>query len=155
MRFLQSQPAPEGENQNLEFSAPDTVQINTKLFRSLNNKQARLALRYRSEERVFSPGPRIFSLGRSKDCDIVVSDRLSSRKHARIVYRKGKFVLIDHSTNGTFIKMNGQSEICLVEQEQLPLTGTGIIALGNTTSNSADNVIHFACNYDDNQFQNH
>jgi hypothetical protein len=155
MRFRHSQPAQESENKSPEPSPPDTEQINAKLFRSLNNEQARLTLRYMGEDRLFTPGPRVFSIGRSKDCDIVVNDRLSSRRHARFVYRKGKFVLIDHSTNGTFIKMNGQTEICLVEQEQLPLTGSGIIALGSSTSRSADNVIHFTCNYDDNQIQNH
>lgn len=155
MRFRQSEPTSDSDHQNPELSPPDTEQINTKLFRFLNNEQAKLALRYRGEEHIFTPGPRVFSVGRSKDCDIVVSDRLSSRRHARFVYRKGKFVLIDHSTNGTFIKMNGQTEICLVEQEQLPLTGSGIIALGSTTSRCAENIIHFSCNYDDEYIQSH
>jgi hypothetical protein len=147
MRFRQLAPEAESDSQNLEHSSSDTEQINAILFQSLNNQQATLVLRYREEEMVFNPGPRVFTIGRSNDCDIVVEDRLSSRKHARFVYRKGKFVLIDHSTNGTFVKMNGQTEICLVEQEQLPLTGSGIIGLGATTSRCAENVIRFSCDY--------
>ena len=147
MRFHQPDRSLGSDPQDLENSSPDTEQINAALFQTLNNQQAKLVLRYRGEEQIFTPGPRIFSIGRSKDCDIVVSDRLSSRRHARFVYRKGKFVLIDHSTNGTFIKMNGQTEICLVEQEQLPLTGSGILGLGFSTSRCVENVIYFSCNY--------
>jgi pSer/pThr/pTyr-binding forkhead associated (FHA) protein len=45
--------------------------------------------------------------GRALDNDIVVSDRGTSRRHARIEYRDGTFLLTDlGSANGTFV--NGQ-----------------------------------------------
>ena len=155
MRFRQLAPEAENGSHNLEYGSPDTEQINDPLFQSLNNQQAKLVLTYRGQEKLFTPGPRIFSLGRSSECDIVVNDRLSSRRHARFVYRRGKFVIVDHSTNGTFIKMNRQTEICLVEQEQLPLTGSGTIGLGTSTSKCEDNVIHFSCVYASHNFLDH
>jgi hypothetical protein len=126
----------------------DTEQYNIRFLKSLNNQRARLVVTYQGEAKEFKPGPHIFTMGRGQDCDIVVSDRLSSRKHAHFVYRKGKFVLIDHSTNGTFVRSNGPTEICLVEQEQLPLTGSGIIGLGKSTYKEKDQLIYFSCCYD-------
>ena len=34
--------------------------------------------------------------------DVVVPERMASREHGRIEHRAGKFVLIDHSANGTY-----------------------------------------------------
>ena len=42
-----------------------------------------------------------FMIGRDERCDLIVDSDFSSRIHARIEYRRGKFVLIDQSTNGT------------------------------------------------------
>lgn len=136
------------EEDTLGNDPSDTEQFNISFLNSLNNQRARLMIAYQGKEKEFTPGPHIFTIGRSQDCDIVVSDRLSSRKHAHFVYRKGKFVLIDHSTNGTFVRSNGPTEICLVEQEQLPLTGSGIIGLGKSTYIEKDQLIHFSCCYD-------
>jgi pSer/pThr/pTyr-binding forkhead associated (FHA) protein len=44
------------------------------------------------------------TLGRAKESDIVIHDPRASRNHARIELRHDKFVLIDLSTNGTYIK---------------------------------------------------
>lgn len=136
------------EEDTLGNDPSDTEQFNISFLNSLNDQRARLVVTYRGKEKEFTPGPHIFTMGRGQDCDIVVSDRLSSRKHAHFVYRKGKFVLIDHSTNGTFVRSNGPTELCLVEQEQLPLTGSGIISLGKSTYKEKDQLIHYSCCYD-------
>ena len=50
--------------------------------------------------------PEELVLGRHYDCDVVLSDPSVSRRHARIVFRDGSWVLQDlASTNGT--KVNG------------------------------------------------
>ncbi len=43
-------------------------------------------------------------LGRHDSCDVVLSDPSVSRRHARLVFRDGNWVLQDlHSTNGTLV----------------------------------------------------
>ena len=124
-----------------------TKQINVMLLKSLNKKEARLLLTYQGEVEEIAPGPKVFLVGRSRSCDLVVDDSYSSRQHAHFVYRKGKFVLIDHSTNGTFVKIKDETEVCLVEQEQIPLMGSGVIGLGRSTSEESDKLIQFYCYY--------
>src|SRR5262245_34471611 len=53
-------------------------------------------------------------LGRSRECDVRLPDADTSRRHAKIVCRGGRFVLYDlASTNGTFV--NGER----IEQREL------------------------------------
>lgn len=78
------------------------------------------------------------SIGRDKKCDIVISDRKASRQHARFEKRgAGKFYLVDSSTNGTYVHLEGQHE-ALVRGEEVLLTGPGRAAFGHSTS--ADDV---------------
>ena len=54
-----------------------------------------------------SKGPRLF-LGRDSRCDLVLEDPLVSRRHARITFRDGVWMVQDlSSTNGT--TLNGRS----------------------------------------------
>lgn len=66
-----------------------------------------------------------------------------SREHCQIIYRRGKFVLIDHSTNGTYISL-GDGEPVYIRREETVLTGSGIIALGQKPDHSGSYKIHFA-----------
>lgn len=74
-----------------------------------------------------------FLIGRDDRCDLIVNSDYSSRIHAHIEFRRGKFVLVDESTNGTFISMNNKNEIFL-RREESPLVGVGEIVLGESTS---------------------
>ncbi len=68
-------------------------------------------------------------LGRQLHNDVVVNDDLVSRSHARVEYRRGKFVLIDQSTNGTFLETQGK-KIVHLKGEEAQLLGCGLISLG-------------------------
>lgn len=124
-----------------------TEQISSDWARALHNRDAQLYLTYQGRVSVFSPKPQVFVVGRNDDCDIVVDDKLSSRNHAHIAYRMGKFVIIDHSTNGTFVNIGDNAEIRLGVQEQSPLTGQGSIGLGRTTTVKSEHLIQFCCKY--------
>jgi adenylate cyclase len=80
-------------------------------------------------------------IGRDKDCGLTVLDPRASRQHASIVSRSGKFVLIDQSTNGTWLAREGETEVTL-HREDAPLLGQGRISLGHPANNSAD-CIHY------------
>jgi pSer/pThr/pTyr-binding forkhead associated (FHA) protein len=83
----------------------------------------------------------IVSLGRADTNEMVVDHELVSRLHARIEYRKGRFILIDLSTNGTYVR-DARGEESFVRRDQLVLPGDGTIGLGRTPDGSAD-VISF------------
>jgi adenylate cyclase len=68
-------------------------------------------------------------MGRGDQNELVVRNSLVSRLHARVEFRRGKFVLIDQSVNGTFVRKNGGDEL-LVRRDELVLEGTGVIGLG-------------------------
>ena len=83
-------------------------------------------------------------LGRDAVCDIVVGDRKASRQHARIEKRRDKFVIADHSSNGTFVAIAAEPEVCL-RREELMLRGRGRIGLGHRTTEPEATVVEFSC----------
>jgi adenylate cyclase len=42
-------------------------------------------------------------MGRAEENNLVVKGNLISRLHARVEFNRNKFMLIDQSTNGTFV----------------------------------------------------
>jgi adenylate cyclase len=87
---------------------------------------------------------RALSLGRDAACQIVIGDRKASRQHARIEKRRDKFVLTDHSSNGTYIRVADEDEMCL-RHEEFILRSRGCIALGHRTSDTDATLVEFYC----------
>ena len=71
-----------------------------------------------------------------------IESGLASRDHCHILFRRGKFVLVDHSTNGTYVRGPRQPEIYL-RREELPLLGSGTIAIGQPAENTDGWLIHY------------
>ena len=82
------------------------------------------------------------TMGRAEDNDLVVKGNLISRIHAKIEMRKGKFMLIDQSTNGTFLQ-NVQGEERFVRRDTTELRGEGVIGLGRAEQPGGSLAIHF------------
>jgi hypothetical protein len=80
-------------------------------------------------------------IGRGDDCGLVVNDNEASRHHCKIERRKDKFVLIDISTNGTYVTIEGDREIEL-DREELVLTKKGWITLGQPRVHASE-VVEF------------
>lgn len=79
------------------------------------------------------------TIGRGEDCGFVVADEEASRHHCTIERRKDKWVLIDASTNGTFVTIEGESEVTL-NREELMLSRRGFITLGKPGTQAADAI---------------
>ena len=75
------------------------------------------------------PQRRKVTMGRDLEADFTVRDRSVSRAHAMIERRRDRFVLVDHSSNGTFVTFEGKPEM-KVHHEELTLMGHGWIAFG-------------------------
>jgi adenylate cyclase len=85
-----------------------------------------------------------YILGRGGDCELIIKGELISRHHSKIEYRRGKFVVTDQSTNGTFVKTLEGPEVFL-RREELALFGSGYISLGKEVDYADDYLIHFKC----------
>lgn len=83
------------------------------------------------------------SLGRDAACDVRLDGAAVSRTHCTIVRRDAAFFLRDHSSNGTFVTLRGQSEV-RVKDKELSLMCAGRIALGQP-ADAAATPIAFNC----------
>lgn len=81
-------------------------------------------------------------IGRDAGCQIMLGDRKASRVHARIERRRDKYVLVDQSTNGTYVTFDGEAEIGL-RREELILRGRGRIVFGHSIVESDEDVVTF------------
>ncbi|NIU52581.1 MAG: FHA domain-containing protein [Gemmatimonadetes bacterium] len=59
-----------------------------------------------SDGKEFSLGFGSMRVGRERRADLVIADKTVSRHHADIIYESGRYVLYDHSTNGTWVNGN-------------------------------------------------
>jgi adenylate cyclase len=83
------------------------------------------------------------TLGRDIANDVVIDDRKASRMHAHIERRRDKFVLIDHSSNGTWVTVEGKAEITL-RREEMILRGRGHVSFGHAFADDPAEVVAFA-----------
>ncbi len=87
-------------------------------------------------------------IGRDPSCNLIVPSTYASRKHVRIEYRRGKFILIDQSTNGTYVALgdlDDDPEEIYLRREELPLMRGGVICLGESVKKGSEHAIRFDC----------
>jgi len=84
-------------------------------------------------------------IGRDQEfCQLAFAAPLASRDHCHIDYAHGKFILVDHSTNGTYMRNSNGQQVYLRRQET-PLLGEGAIGLGEQVADGNPFVIRFNC----------
>ncbi len=86
----------------LVWQEDDATHIATGLF-SAPEQAGTLKLTYDSQEQLIDPTKLPMSVGRGARADMKVDDTFASREHIRFASRRGKFVLLDTSTNGTYV----------------------------------------------------
>ena len=106
-------------------------------------KNAKLRLLVQGTELVLSAERQAVALGRDATADLVIKERMASRAHGKIERRLDKFILTDHSANGTFVTVEGDKEIVL-RREEFTLRGHGWIAFGQSRATATD-VVEFFC----------
>jgi class 3 adenylate cyclase len=92
--------------------------------------RAELRLRHGGNEIALAVGWDVVLLGRDKGGDVVIVDPMASRQHARIERRGDKIVLIEQSTNGSWITLAGENERQL-RREELVLMSNGRLSFGH------------------------
>ena len=114
---------------------------------SMNSRPVRLLrLRIRANDRdlVIDEQHSSVTIGRAEDNDVVIKGNLISRLHARIEISRNKFVLIDQSTNGTFVQ-TASGEESFVRRDSLQIKGEGTIGLGRLPEQYSPQTIRFVC----------
>jgi len=106
------------------------------------HRPKRVRVRYLGREFVLGEGKESLTMGRADDSDIVVKGNLVSRLHARIEMARNKFVLVDQSTNGTFVT-NEEGKESFVRRDSVALQGAGMIGLGHLPETSSKDVIRY------------
>ena len=103
-----------------------------------------LRLRFQGEEVVLDERRTHITIGRADENDLIIKGNLISRLHARIEATKARFVLVDQSTNGTFVYgMTGQEQF--VRRDSMPISGEGMIGLGRAPERDSAQTIRFTC----------
>ena len=111
------------------------------------DSQLSLKLIYRANIFVVDRAHTSLQMGRDDNNGIVVVSLFASRVHARVEARDGHFVLVDLSSNGTFVLPDGQEEESVAElrlrQEEMILTGRGWLGMGRSASKHGDHSVRF------------
>jgi adenylate cyclase len=108
------------------------------------NKAQRLRLRYQGQEVLVDDGRANITIGRAEENDLVVKGNLISRLHARVEISRNKFMLVDQSTNGTFV-LGKDGEEAFVRRDSMQIRGEGLIGLGKAPDSNSSQVIRYTC----------
>ena len=119
-----------------------TSMLPTIEWENQERKASRLELSFRDKTIEVNDKRKNVIMGRAEDNDLVVKGNLISRIHAKVEMRRGKFVLVDQSTNGTFL-LNLQGEEIFVRRDSAEIHGEGTIGLGRAEEPGASLAIHF------------
>jgi len=123
----------------LIWKADDNATVFAKKKVEARPTNAMLTLKYRDKQLVRRRDRDTVTLGRDEVCAMQVHDTEASRHHCTIERRLDKFVLTDHSTNGTYVKAEGAEEV-LVQREEFVLTGKGTITCGQPSVSTKEIV---------------
>ncbi len=101
-----------------------------------------LTLRYRDTLVEMSTDSAPVTVGRDGSMTIVVSDRRASRFQAIVEPRAGRYVLIDRSSNGTHVCIDGE-EAFILRRDEVSLRNHGWLAFGEVVRGSDECVEFF------------
>lgn len=123
--LLRNRPAPVLVYELMREERDATVSINMRPRASMSTMQ----ITHGERLYVVSPERARVTIGRHADSDIRIEHEAVSRTHAEISLRGDKFVLVDRSTNGTYVHVDSGPMLRIV-REELVLAGGGRIVPG-------------------------
>ena len=96
-----------------------------------------------SKRQTITPADTPFSIGRSGgNCQLEIFKGFVSREHCEICYEHDKFILRDHSSNGTYITTSSGQNI-FIRRGEFPLTSSGSFAIGRKPDDKDSYVIGY------------
>ena len=119
-----------------------TSMLPTLEWENANRRASKLLLNFRDKTVEVSDKRKSINMGRAEDNDLVIKGNLISRIHAKIEMRRGKFVIVDQSTNGTFLQ-NVQGKETFVRRDTAELGDEGTIGLGRSEQPGSNLAIYY------------
>ena len=83
-----------------------------------------------------------FHIGRAGSCDLVIDEPCVSRDHALLTIRRGKVLLTDMSSTGTWIAQ-ADGDPVLLRRDVMQLASDGVISLGVRPKENGATIIHY------------
>lgn len=121
----------------------DATRIIAPSFGKQQKKPELLVLNHEGQSYTVGEEQKSAMLGRGEGCAIRVKDDFSSRQHARVDFRFGKFMIADQSINGTYVRFADGETVHIVREEAL-LRAAGEISLGRPFAEAAAKIIKFS-----------
>jgi adenylate cyclase len=95
-------------------------------------------------------GDMTWTIGRTSECEIQIKSNSVSRSHVSITFHRGKILLQDLSTNGTYIRIDTGSgsstdQDIYLHREEWPMIGKGILGLGEPIRENNPYLVYFEC----------
>ncbi|MDQ1362613.1 MAG: adenylate cyclase [Pseudomonadota bacterium] len=114
-------------------------------MKNISASKMLMVLKYAGKEQILTDHDMTtaITIGRESTCNITLNASYASRSHASLSVNRGKFVLTDHSSNGTYVRFKGQEDLFL-RREALPLMGDGYISLGEAVDVHSPTIISFS-----------
>lgn len=108
---------------------PDVTDLASRTSSFASREPGALVLRHGNLSVTMRAGAPPIVIGRDLGCNIVIASPKASRQHCTVERRLDRFILLDHSTNGTFVTVEGEMEVVL-HREPITLRRRGWIAFG-------------------------
>lgn len=102
-----------------------------------------MKVRYMEKEVEVGENLPTITMGRGQQNHFMILDTMASRMHVKIEYRRGKFVLTDLSTNGTYV-MTSQGKKNFIHRDELILEGAGVIGVGKQVTPTMPEAVFYS-----------
>lgn len=127
-----------GQPEQMTMSSSFTEEM----IASLAAEKDFLQIRYLRQRILVDHERPILTMGRGAANHLIIDGPLVSRMHARIELQRNRFLLIDQSTNGTFLKMKAEDPVFL-RRDAIQLEGEGLIRLGEKIGGDAQLAVRY------------
>jgi adenylate cyclase len=121
------------------YDGATTVILRPKAAPGVKPKTVMVRLKYRGKELVRRRDNDSVTLGRDESSGLQILEDKCSRHHCTIERRGDKFVLKDHSTNGTYVTIGEEDEV-LLQRDEIALRKKGWISFGQTRIGGHESV---------------
>lgn len=109
-------------------------------------KPARISirLRFRGKDVIRRRLSESLTFGRDPNCEFVILSSQASRHHCTIERRQNQFVLSDHSSNGTYLRIDGERDETVLHREEFTLRKHGWLSFGQPAAESQE-LLEYWC----------
>jgi adenylate cyclase len=112
------------------------------MIASLTSEKDFLQIRHLQQRILVDHERPILTMGRGVANHLIIDEPLVSRMHARIELQRNRFMLIDQSTNGTFLKPQNEDAIFL-RRDAIQLERGGLIGLGQKVNENDPMAVRY------------